>query len=95
MASERKFYKLVVTVTVLSEEPIGEEVDLESIAYGISQGDWSGQTDYGTPEEVDGPTMARLLQEQGSDTEFFLLSEEGEDLDDGDLDDGDESANGN
>ena len=84
MASKRKFYRTIVTVEVLSEEPYLEPVeddDLQVLSYDIGVGDCSGRVNWGESQEVDGPTMARLLQEQASDPEFFGLDENGEDLD--------------
>lgn len=84
MASKRRFYRTVVSVEILSEEPYlepSEADDLATISYDIGMGDCSGRVVWGESQEVDGPTMARLLQEQASDPEFFGLDENGEDLD--------------
>lgn len=76
----RKFFKQVFTVTVLSEEePLSENVSLTHLDEYITDGDGSGQIDCVT-EEIDAPTVARLLIEQGSEPEFFELSDTGEDL---------------
>lgn len=78
--SKRKFYKSLFTVEVLSEEPLPADVDLETVNYQCDQGDWSG--DFRRAKlnvQVDGPTMAKLLQAQGSDPGFFQLTEKGED----------------
>lgn len=85
MASKRRFYRTVVSVEILSEEPYVEnpevEEDLVMIHNDITNGDCSGRVTWGESQEVDGPTMARLLQEQASDPEFFRLDENGEDVD--------------
>lgn len=80
MPSKRKFYKTIVQFEILSEEPVGS-VDLETIAFMTNEGDWSGRFLETFEEEVDGPVMASLLLDQGSDSEFFGLTEDGEDLD--------------
>ena len=37
--TKRKFYKTVITVTVLSEEPLeGHRYSLEDVAFGITEG---------------------------------------------------------
>jgi len=74
------FYKTVVTVTVLSEEPFNE-MELADVAYAIGEGDCSGQVEFAPSEKVDGPTMAKLLIAQGSDPEFFQIDADGNPLD--------------
>jgi hypothetical protein len=79
MPSQRKFYRSVVTVEILSETPIPNDISLDDIYYEITEGDWSGVCDLETlNEEIDGPTMAKLLLAQGSDPGFFQLTAEGE-----------------
>jgi hypothetical protein len=78
--SKRKFYRTVIEVEVLSEEPYDPQT-LGGIAHDIMNGDCSGQWEVKENMEVDGPTMAKMLQEQGSDPEFFQLTEDGEDQD--------------
>lgn len=81
MPSDRKFYKTVVTVTVLSEEPLCRGTDLKDIAHQIIEGDWSGEVDVGNSKEVTASEVAKLLEEQGSDPGFFRLDSEGNDVD--------------
>lgn len=79
---ERKFYRNVFTVEVLTEEPICSCPDLSTVAYQIIDGDWSGETTHSIEnEECDGPKMAKLLEAQGSDPSFFRLTSDGEDED--------------
>lgn len=77
--SKRKFYKTVIRVEVLSEWRYNPG-SLEQIARDIYDGDCSGRWDVLTSEEVDAKEMAQLLMQQGSDPEFFRLSEKGEDI---------------
>lgn len=80
MISNRTFYRTIVTVEVLSEEPLPPQISLDDIAMEIDDGDWSGKVEFGPSEPIDGPTAARLLRAQGSDPEFFQLNEQGEDV---------------
>jgi len=80
-ALERKFHRHVYMVEVLSEEEL-PSMSLEGLAYEINEGHCSGQFMETFHQEVGGPCMAKLLQEQGSDPEFFQLSSEGDDIDD-------------
>lgn len=81
MPSNRKFYRAVFHYEVLSEEPI-EDMSLEDIDYECRDGHCSGAF-FGEVDrtELTGPEMAKALQTQGSDPEFFQLDEEGNDLD--------------
>lgn len=82
MSEKRKFYRTVIQVEILSEEPY-EGDDLNTIASDTDTGDCSGQiTDIERNQEVTGKEMVALLQKQGSDSEFFQLDAEGNDLED-------------
>jgi hypothetical protein len=76
--STRKFYRTVLTVEVLSEEPLGDVFGLEDLASRVSTGDCSGDYKVSTEEILNGPAMAKALIAQHSDPEFFGLTEDGE-----------------
>lgn len=86
----RKFYRSVVTVEILSEEPFafddsdGNGVScpkLDAISTAITSGDCSGAVDVKVHNQaVSGKQMAKLLEKQGSDPGFFRLTEDGKDL---------------
>jgi hypothetical protein len=80
MASARTFYKTVIRVVVLSEEPyrLG---DLYNVHYDITDGGCSGEFEITDYAEVDGPTIAWLLEKQGSEPGYFGLTTTGEDSD--------------
>jgi len=73
----KKFYRRVVKVELLSDEPFPDEMSLEQIAAGILDGPWSGRLETFIDEEVAPRRMARLLLRQASDPEFLGLSEDG------------------
>lgn len=79
MSSERKFHKYTITVTAVSEEPLPD--DLATI---VREGEVGCCVlDYVTNhEDIDAPTAAKLLGELRSDSEFFNLTEDGEELTD-------------
>lgn len=79
--TNRKFYRTIITVEVLSEDPYQCE-SLSELAYDVDEGECSGKTTVEKTEEVDGTTMALLLMAQGSDPEFFRIDDEGNDTDD-------------
>lgn len=76
----RKFYRTIVEVEVLSEEPFPDVTDLDAIHYMVTEGDCSGKVSIKETKEIDGKTAADLLKAQGSDPEFFMLTEDGNDV---------------
>lgn len=81
--SKRKFYRTVIKVEILSEEPYPESADMHQVANDIDDGDCSGQAITIVENQVvSGKRMVKLLENQGSDPEFFQLDENGNDLED-------------
>jgi len=78
MESARKFYRQVFTYEILSEEPIGQ-LSLEDVAYETSEGHMSGHFTNRIETEHSAKEMAKMMEVQGSDPEFFQLTETGED----------------
>jgi hypothetical protein len=77
--SKRKFYRTVIQIEVLSEEPYSS-TDLEKINLDITEGAQSGEvTIIFDSEEMNGKTCAEKLQAQGSDPDFFSLNIHGHD----------------
>jgi hypothetical protein len=75
----RKFYRTVVQVEVLSEEPYNFE-SLQQTAYDIEEGDCSGTCDVIKTQVLNGKQVVAALDKQGSDSEFFRLNEDGNDV---------------
>lgn len=75
----RKFYKTIITIEVLSEKPY-DQTNLSEISYDVAEGACSGMVRVTSKEELTGKQVAEALKEQGSDTEFFLLDENGDDV---------------
>jgi hypothetical protein len=83
MKEPRKFFKTVITVTVLTEDgPVSEETPLDVVAQQIVNGDWSGTVEHDGGTELTPALAAAALIDQGSDPEFFNLEVVGNDLDD-------------
>ena len=80
--TKREFYRKIVEVEILSEEPIGPIDDLSHLDHMITMGDCSGQVNHLLQHKLDGKQMAVALMDQGSDPGFFRLTETGEDTDD-------------
>jgi len=82
-AAARTFYRTLVQVEVLSEDPIPDDCTLKDLLEEIDIGDCSGRTEWlKSNEAVTGKRMAKLLQAQGSDPGFFRLTDKGADMDD-------------
>lgn len=81
MPSKRKFYRTLITLEVLSQEPL-PSMSLADLAYATTEGDCSGQFKQTTERELDGPQAAAALIAQGSDPGFFGLTEDGQDDED-------------
>lgn len=78
--SQRKFYRTVIQVEILSEEPYDND-NLSEIADDVTVGNCSGKTEiieFGT--EIGAKRAVKLLKAQGSDPEFFQLDNEGRDI---------------
>lgn len=80
--SKRKFYKSTFAVEVLSEEPLSGSESLADLSEITIEGDCSGSHKMTKTETLNGKQAAEALQEQGSDPEFFRLTEDGKDLED-------------
>jgi hypothetical protein len=83
MASKRKFYRTVVTVEVLSEQPL-DDMGLDALNYAITEGDCVGRTHFGDPQEIEPADAADRLREMGSEPGFFQLDDKGDDIEDDD-----------
>jgi len=78
--SSRKFYKYTIEVVVLSEEPMGY-LSLDELGREIEIGNLVGHQESRKEEVLTGKEMAEALEDAASDPEFFMLTPEGEDLD--------------
>jgi hypothetical protein len=82
--SKRQFHKTVIKVIVLSEEPY-DNTDVDQLAHDIRDGDCSGEVRIVSSKVLTGRQAAKALQAQGSDPDFFRLTEDGKDTaDEGD-----------
>lgn len=64
---------------MLSEETDVADLSLAQIAAAITEGDCSGAIEH-TVVELSAPEAARALLAQGSDPEFFMLDEDGAEI---------------
>ena len=78
--TNRTFYKTVIKVVVISEHPISEDMDLKDIQHEVTFGDSSGQLIWDKPIKLNGKQAAKELMLQGTDPEFFQITEEGDNI---------------
>ena len=78
--TERNFYRTVIHVEVLSEEPYVFSGNLVDVANDIVTGNCSGVVRTIQEERCNGARMVQLLLAQGSEPEYFQLDENGNDL---------------
>jgi hypothetical protein len=80
---ERKYFKTIVVVEVLSQDaPWSDDYEFSDLSNAITDGPCSGAVRIHAVEELDGPAAAQALMAQGSDPEFFSLDEDGIEIDD-------------
>lgn len=80
-----RFHRTIFLVEVLTDDGPYNPDSLEQIHRDIIDGPYSGTIKTTSSISISSKTMATLLKSQGSDPEFFNLTDEGEDLDDGTL----------
>lgn len=78
--TQRKFYKTLITIEVLSEDPIPDDMNIAQIAFEASDGDYSMSDGMRIETVLTGKAAADALQEQGSDPGFFKLTDDGNDV---------------
>lgn len=76
----RKYYKTLITIEVLSEEPLEDGVSAEDVLAEIDEGGWSGVVQFGDSMPMNGLEAATALLAQGSDPGFFMLDEDGNEV---------------
>lgn len=78
--TDRKFYKRVYRVEILSESPIPAGRDLEDVLFEATEGDYSGAVQEEEEVVLTGAEAAKELIKQRSDPDFFGLTDDGEDV---------------
>lgn len=82
----RQFIKTTFSITVLSDEPLPDDIDLEGVAHAIGDGPYIGGEFRRETQELTAKEAATALVELGSEPDFFQLDEDGNDLSGGDQD---------
>lgn len=77
MAQDIKYYKTVIQVEILSVGPYDPDT-LADVHYDIVEGDCSGKWSIKEQQELSRKEMSEALENQGSDPEFLLGTEDEE-----------------
>lgn len=79
--AKKKIYRTLITVVVLSEEEIPENMDLQSIIDECDTGAYlKGRISFSKPKELVGKTAVIEIEKAGSDAGFFNMDAQGNDL---------------
>ena len=76
MSNNKKYYRTVYKFEVLSDEPMSDIIDLDTIHYEVTEGHCSGMFLDSEVEECDKERITELLKNQGSDPTFLVEEEE-------------------
>jgi TRAP-type C4-dicarboxylate transport system substrate-binding protein len=76
--TNRKFYKTIIPLEILSEEPVGTR-EINHIIEEATNGSYSMRVLPSQELGLNGVEAAAALKEQGSDPSFFNLTDSGED----------------
>ena len=77
----RTFYKTVMQIEILSKNPIPDTMSLKEIAHEATDGEYSMQYSSVSQDELTGKQAADELIKQGSSPGFFMLDDDGNDID--------------
>ncbi len=76
MKKTKSLYHTQVTIDILSEEPISD-IDMNTLTYQLTYGDWSGKINQSKTNQVDGEEAVKMCLEHGTDPEFFQMDKSG------------------
>ena len=79
--AKKKIYKTVLTVVILSETPY-RQTNLKEVGYDITEGDCTGGVVEEIHTELIGEEAAKEMYNVGSQPDFFMMDEEGNDTSD-------------
>jgi hypothetical protein len=78
---KKTIYRTIIQLTVLSDEPVPDGMCLEEIGANCDDGDFCGKSEYKEfNKPITGKDAANAVIDTGSDTEFFQMDKDGNDL---------------
>lgn len=83
MKTKKVLYRSVIQIEVLSEYPIPNTMSLDEIEDECNNGSFSGVHDWKIRnEKIEGLDAIKLTKAQGSSIDFFMMDEDGNEIDD-------------
>ena len=79
---KQKIYRTIISIEVLSSDPISGEATIEDLLYECDKGECSGL--HRTVElntELEGEVAVKEVRKHGSDPDFFMMDENGDSYD--------------
>jgi len=78
---KKTLYRTVIQLEIISETPIEHSMSVSEMQRECDDGEFSGSTDTVISNEpISGKAAAAKVIEQGSDTEFFNMDEDGNEI---------------
>lgn len=79
----KKIYRNIIRFEILSDRPLGDGITLSEIENETTDGEWSGRflDNEVSNQPLEGMQAVEAIKAQGSDTEFFNMDKEGNDID--------------
>jgi len=77
--TDRRFFRTIIAIEVLSEEQIPEGMELDSVVREARDGAYSMRPLKHEVQSLSGRQAANALRKQGSDPMFFRLTKGGND----------------
>jgi len=78
--SERKFFRTIFEIEILSQEALPDTMTLEDLDFEMREGGCSGKITKTEGEEIGAFTCSKSLIKQGTDPELFRLDVLGRDI---------------
>ena len=80
---QKKLYKSVLKVEIISEDPLPDCLSLRTIDYETTNGEWSGAQEWESHNaEIVGKEAVTSVENQGSCPSFFQMDEDGNEIED-------------
>ena len=77
---KKTIYKTKVTIEILSDEPVNDNISLKDIQYEITDGQWSGKITHGESKPLKGKPAVKEILNHGTDPEFFFMDDKGNEI---------------
>jgi len=78
---QKPIFRSIIQIEIISDAPIPDGMSLDDINYQITEGDYSGKIETTIDnQKLYGKTAVNAIINQGSDTDFFGIDDEGNEI---------------